>query len=161
MADITARLLWYRIGESSESLFTIWNGMKYVIDTGGTVLNWIFLLWVMLGIILMVLATLKNNAEGSRSNHEYATRNGPPFPHCKLSRDLSSPRQDEDSAKQAMGRSLSYNADKDWFSSVILWLSSEECCWRVPIIDTFLTALTQASKDSAVSLCLNHWLQKS
>lgn len=151
MADITARLLWYRLGESSESLVTVWNGVRYVIDTGGTVLNWIFLLWVILGLVLMALAVLKSNVEQSRTR-ENRLRSVQPLLCHKCSQDVLLPRPSGKDGKAEVVVSVSHDPQKDWLNDMIGWLGGEEYCWRVPITDAFLTSLTQASKDCGVSL---------
>lgn len=167
MADLTARLLWYRLGESTQSLICIWDGIQFVVDAGGTVLNWIFCCWILFGFLTMLFVAFHQyrvERFSSIDNRKDVQRIQPQVcPKCSSSSNASSPSSNENTSNRT-NHTISQNfvtdpqpkpaepANEDtWLDELLCW-GKNNCLWTRSIINGMLNNLTEESKKNGVCM---------
>ncbi|XP_067939456.1 C2 domain-containing protein 2-like isoform X2 [Watersipora subatra] len=146
MADLTAQLLWYRIHESSEHLSLLWDGISFIVDAGGTVLNYIFLSWLLFGIVTIVIVSALQYHEASKHPRAESILYSQVDSVCKVCKAQCN--------KQSISASTSVSSiDADifpqpqlWHNQVLEWLSNGNAHWKAPIMENLLTTLTDESR---------------
>ena len=152
MADLTAQLLWYRIHESSEHLSLLWDGLSFIVDAGGTVLNYIFLSWLLFGIVTIVIVSALQYHEASKHPRADSILYSQVDSVCKVCKAQCN--------KQSISASTSVSSiDADifpqlqlWHNQVLEWLSNGNAHWKAPIMENLLTTLTDESRRLGVGI---------
>lgn len=169
MADITARLLWYRLGESSRSLLYIWDGIQFVADAGGTALNWIFCCWILFGFLTMLFVAFHQHRLerfSSVDNRQVPRRAPKPqlCPKCSSSANNSSPSSSIESNR--IDHAISHNfvtkppqpaEPKEpvniqvdtWLDDLLCW-GKNNCLWTRSVVNGMLNNMTEESKNNGV-----------
>lgn len=150
MADVTARLLWYRLKESSQNLQVIWDGMCFFAEAGGMALNCIFVTWILFGLLTFLYVTISKSYEKKQDEErkrQQSYRQGVASLNCQKCRYIA---QVEEKEKEELRYSTPEPPSNEWLSTVISWIHAQENSWKSRIIENMLTALTEESHKQGV-----------
>jgi len=146
MADVTIKLLWYRLTESTDNLVILWNSLKFLVAAGGTVLNYIFLFWIIIGFLTIIVITFLQNKDqlsSSTSGTTPSTDQPSSFTciKCKSGLTASSGQLEQKSADSV-----------SWLNQVLQWTNLLNSRWKDSLTDHLLSSMTEESKKIGVSL---------
>jgi len=153
MADITLRLIWYRLGESSSSLYSLLNTIVFIRDAGGPILNTFFVCWLLLGIFIFILSGIK-----AKRDLEYEARLGrdvlqngcwrcqqqPAIPAAVSAVTPLLPDRQLHAAPQP--------GSERWVNDIIEWLHDQKATWTISLTEAMLSGLTERSHVCEVSI---------
>ena len=150
MADVTARLLWYRLTESSENLRVLWDGICFIAEAGGMVLNCIFVSWILFGLLTFLYVTVSKSYEKQRAearSRQQVYRHGGISVDCQKCRYI---KQVEEKEKEELRYSAPDMPSNEWLNKVISWAHATENLSKSHIIENMLTTLTEESRRQGV-----------
>lgn len=156
MADITARLLWYRLGESSQNLAYIWDGIQFVVNAGGAVLNWIFICWVLFGFLTMLFVAFHQyRADRYNNITKKVVTITQPCSKCESSSSSSSPKIAEAAPTALLPPPVTVSStpthmeNSSWLGDLLCW-TTNNCAWKGAVVNELLNSLTEESKNNGV-----------
>lgn len=152
MADVTAKLLWYRLTESSAKLQIVWDGLCFVADAGGTVLNCIFVSWIIFGLVTFLFVTIAKSYEKQREKaRDKQLNNGRPASDCQKCRHIKEVNETDRHGSKLAEQFLQL-PNFEWLNAITSWLHTQPTQWKTPIVENLLTALTEESRREGVSI---------
>lgn len=145
MADLTARLLWYRLSESSEHMLLLWDGVAFVIDAGGTVLNYVFVGWLLVGILTIIIVTIMQHHDAVKNPREAYADN-----ICGKCRGGFTRDERRTGLLQTSGSDTALPRI-EWLNDMLKWLNGRETLWKGPLLENLLSSMTEESRKLGVS----------
>ena len=153
MADVTARLLWYRLSESSEYFQLLWDGILFVADAGGTALNYVFLFWLLFGILTIVIVSVIHHNEPDRRTAKFNHYQYIPEEYtCKECKGSLNREYSRMAASQSSTGSVPLQSQHiQWQNSILEWLNNRDSQWKASFMESLLTVMTEESRKLGVS----------
>ncbi|KAF6024472.1 hypothetical protein EB796_017220 [Bugula neritina] len=137
MADVTIKLLWYRLTESTDNLVILWDSLKFLVAAGGTVLNYIFLFWIIIGFLTIIVITFLQNKDQLSSSTIGTTDQPSSFICIKCKSGLTA----------SSGQLELKSADSvSWLNQVLQWTNLLNSRWKDSLTDHLLSSMTEESK---------------